>query len=126
VGEQSYGKGSVQTISDYPGGGAQLKFTMAYYHLPDGRKVRDRASAEKLGKKDWGIIPDVTVGLTSNEIKKLLDVQRDNDVLASANHDENKSKLTRHSLEETLQADPQLAVAILVAKAKLIESRLEQ
>lgn len=126
VGEQSYGKGSVQTISDYPGSGAQLKFTMAYYHLPDGRKVRDRASAEKLGKKDWGIIPNVKVGLTSNEIKKLLDTQRDNDVLASANHDENKSKLTRHSLEETLQADPQLAVAVLVAKAKLIESRLGQ
>ncbi|MGB8226151.1 MAG: S41 family peptidase [Sedimentisphaerales bacterium] len=126
VGEQSYGKGSVQTVSDYPGSGAQLKFTMAYYHLPDGRKVKDRASAEKVGRKDWGIIPNVKVGLTSNEIKKLIDTQRDNDVLASANHDENKAKLTRHNLEETLQADPQLAVAVLVAKAKLIESRLGQ
>ena len=36
VGQQSYGKGSVQTITGYPGGGAQLKYTMAYYHLPGG------------------------------------------------------------------------------------------
>lgn len=125
VGEQSYGKGSVQTVTGYPGDGAQLKYTMAYYHLPDGSKVRDHFAMEKLGRKDWGIMPNVKIGLRSDEIKKLLDIQRDNDVLASADHDENKSKLTKHSLRETLQADCQLAVAVLVAKAKLVESGLQ-
>ncbi len=126
VGQQSYGKGSVQTITGYPGGGAQLKYTMAYYHLPDGSKVKDRYAMEKLGRKDWGIMPNVLIELTGEEIKKMIDIQRDNDVLASASHDDSKSKLERHGLTETLQADPQLDVAILVAKAKLIESGLEQ
>lgn len=122
VGQQSYGKGSVQTISDYPGSGSEIKFTMAYYHLPDGRKVSDRASAEKKSRKDWGVIPNVKVDMTNEELKKLVDTEKDNDVLASANRDTNKSKLKKHSLAETLQADPQLEVAILVAKAKLVEA----
>lgn len=122
VGQQSYGKGSVQTITDYPGGGAELKYTMAYYHLPGGEKVKDRFAMEKLGRKDWGVTPDVKIETTTDEIKKMIDIQRDNDVLASASHDENKSKLKRHSLEDAIQADPQLNIAVLVAKAKLIES----
>jgi carboxyl-terminal processing protease len=133
VGEQSYGKGSVQTISGYPGNGAQLKYTMAYYHLPDGSRVKDRFSMEKVGRKDWGIMPNVQIELRSDEVKKMIDVQRDNDVLAAPvlstkaeTGAENKSKLTRHGLAETLQTDSQLAVAVLVAKAKLIESGLQQ
>ncbi|MGA2916109.1 MAG: S41 family peptidase [Sedimentisphaerales bacterium] len=125
VGQQSYGKGSVQTISDYPGDGAEIKFTMAYYHLPDGRKVSDRASAEKKGRKDWGIIPNVKVEMSNEELKKLIDVEKDNDVLVAANRNKSRSKLKKHNLAETLQADPQLAVAVLVSKAKLIEAGLQ-
>ncbi|MBU1260589.1 MAG: PDZ domain-containing protein [Planctomycetes bacterium] len=125
VGEQSYGKGSVQTITSYPGEGAQLKYTMAYYHLPSDQRVNDRWAMEKLGKKNWGIMPGVKIELTSDEIKKMLDMERDNDILAAANHDENKKKLTRHNLAETLEADSQLAVAVLVAKTKLIELGLK-
>ena len=125
AGQQSYGKGSVQTVTDYPGDGAQLKYTMAYYHLPDGRKVKDRFTMEKLGKKDWGVMPDVKIELRSDEFKKTIDIQRDNDVLAAANHNESKPKLTRHALDETLQADCQLAVAVLIAKAKSIESEIQ-
>jgi hypothetical protein len=98
---------------------------MAYYHLPNGSKVKDRHAMEKLGRKDWGIMPDVKIELRSDEIKKMLDIQRDNDVLASASHDDAKAKLTRHGLEEILQADRQLAVAILIARAKIIGSGLQ-
>ncbi|PKL46051.1 MAG: hypothetical protein CVV39_07725, partial [Planctomycetes bacterium HGW-Planctomycetes-1] len=109
----------------YPGGGAQLKYTMAYYHLPSGQRVNDRHSAEKLGKKDWGIMPDIKIELSRDEIKKRLDTERDNDILAAANHDKNKQKLIRHNLAETLDADKQLAVGILVAKTKIIELGLK-
>ena len=34
VGSRTYGKGSVQVVMPYTGGGSQLKYTMAYYHLP--------------------------------------------------------------------------------------------
>ncbi|MFA6186706.1 MAG: S41 family peptidase [Phycisphaerae bacterium] len=125
VGEQSYGKGSVQTVTEYTGEGSQLKYTMAYYHLPDGRRVKDRWAAEKTGSKDWGIMPNMKVELRTDELKKLFDIQRDNDVLAAADHDNNKAKLVRHNLTETLEADRQLAVAILIAKAKLIEAGLK-
>jgi len=125
IGQQSYGKGSVQTVTEYTGEGSQLKYTMAYYHLPDGRRVKDRWAAEKADRKDWGIMPDVKIELRSDELKKLFDIQRDNDVLAAADHDNNKAKLVRHNLAETLEADRQLAVAVLIAKAKLIEAGLK-
>jgi hypothetical protein len=42
-------------------------------------------------------------------------------VLVRADHDNSTAPLKRHKIDETLQADPQLAVAILVARTKLIQ-----
>jgi carboxyl-terminal processing protease len=126
VGQQSYGKGSVQTISEYPGGGAQLKYTMAYYHLPSGQRVNDRWAQQKQNKKDWGVMPHIKVEMTSDEIRKMLEYERDNDVLAAADHNDNGNKLKRHDLKETLDSDYQLQVAILAAKAKIIESGIKE
>ena len=123
VGTRSYGKGTVQTITSYPGGGAQLKYTMAHYQLPGGDRVKSRYEMEKLGRKDWGIPPNVEVELRSDEIKKMFDIQKENDVLFSAGHDNNHSDSKKYTLQETLEADGQLAVAILIAKTKLIEQK---
>jgi carboxyl-terminal processing protease len=120
VGTRSYGKGSVQTVVTIPGG-AQLKYTMAYYHLPSGQRVEGRAEMEKAGRKDWGIAPDVDVEMTSEELKKMIDVQRDNDVLVKAGHKDGTMPLKKSTPEEMLAADPQLAVAELIVKAQLIE-----
>jgi carboxyl-terminal processing protease len=126
VGEQSYGKGSVQTISEYPGSGAQLKYTMAYYHLPSGQRVNDRWAQQKQNKKDWGVMPHIKVEMTGDEMKKMLEIERDNDVLAAADHNDNGNKIKRHDLQETLVSDYQLQIAILAAKAKIIESGLKE
>jgi carboxyl-terminal processing protease len=123
VGTRSYGKGSVQTVVGIPGG-AQLKYTMAYYHLPSGQRVEGRTEMEKAGRKDWGVAPDVEVEMTSEELKKMIDVQRDNDVLVKAGHKNGDASLKKSSLEEMLAADPQLAVAELIVKAKLIERNI--
>ena len=120
VGTRSYGKGSVQTVVTIPGG-AQLKYTMAYYHLPSGQRVEGRTEMEKAGRKDWGVAPDVEVEMTSEELKKMIDVQRDNDVLVKAGHKDGAVPLKKSSLEEVLAADPQLAVAELIIKARLLE-----
>jgi carboxyl-terminal processing protease len=122
VGTRTHGKGSVQGITSYPGGGAQLKYTMAYYHLPSGQRVGSREAVEKQGGKDWGIGPDVAVKLTSGELRELLDVQRDNDVLVQAGRDEHSATYKKRTIEESLRADPQLAVGLLVVKAKLVEA----
>jgi carboxyl-terminal processing protease len=122
VGSRTHGKGSVQGITHYTGGGSQLKYTMAYYHLPSGQRVKSREEVEKEGRKDWGVGPDVEVNLTGDELKKMIDVQRDNDVLVQAARDGSRAAPSKHKAAETLEADPQLAVAVLVVKTKLIEA----
>jgi carboxyl-terminal processing protease len=122
VGTRTHGKGSVQGITAYPGEGAQLKYTMAHYHLPSDQRVESREAMKKLGREDWGVGPHVEVELKSNEIKKMIEMQRDNDVLVQANHNNANHKQNKHTIEETLEADPQLAVGLLVIRSKLIQS----
>ena len=113
----------MQGITSFIGGGAQLKYTMAYYHLPSGQRVESRDAMEKLGRKDWGVGPDVKVKLTNDEIADMLEVQRDNDILVQANHNnEDGLKVKKHSIEETLASDRQLAVGLLVLRSKLIQT----
>jgi carboxyl-terminal processing protease len=49
MGTQSFGKGSVQTLVDVPGGGS-IKLTTARYYTPSGRSIQGK-----------GITPDITV-----------------------------------------------------------------
>ena len=122
VGERTHGKGLVQSIMDYPGGSAQLKYTMAHYYLPSGQKVKSRDDAEKEGGKDWGIGPDIEMELRSDELRMMLKMQRENDVLVQAGHDPNSASVSKHTAEETLKADPQLGIGVLIIKSKLIEA----
>jgi len=122
VGTRTHGKGSVQGITHYPGGGSQLKYTMAYYHLPSNQRVKSRDAAKKDGTEDWGVGPDVEVKLTSKEVGDMIDVQRDNDVLVQAARDVHSQSYKKRTLEETVQSDPQLAVGLLIIKTKLIEA----
>jgi carboxyl-terminal processing protease len=122
VGTRTHGKGSVQGITSYPGKGAQLKYTMAHYHLPSDQRVESREAMKKLGRDDWGVGPNVEVDLKSNEIKEMIQMQRDNDVLVQANHNNVDNKQNKHTIKETLEADPQLAVGLLVIKSKLIQA----
>jgi len=121
VGTRTHGKGSVQGITHYPGGGAQLKYTMAYYHLPSNQRVESQDAMKKLGRTDWGVGPNVEVKLRSDEIKEMLDMQRDNDVLVQAGRNGASPELKKHTIEETLASDPQLAVGLLIVKSKLIQ-----
>lgn len=123
VGTRTHGKGSVQGITHYPGGGAQLKYTMAYYHLPSNQRVESQEAMKKLGRTDWGVGVNVEVTLRSDELKEMIDMQRDNDVLVQAGRNGTSPELKKHTIEETLVSDPQLAVALLVAKSKLIQAR---
>jgi carboxyl-terminal processing protease len=122
VGTRTHGKGSVQGITGYPRGGAQLKYTMAHYHLPSDQRVESRDAMKKQGRNDWGVGPNVEVKLTSDEVKKMIEVQRDNDVLVQADHDYANDKPRKHTVEETLAADPQLAVGLLIIRSKLIQA----
>jgi hypothetical protein len=78
--------------------------------------------AEKRGTKDWGVAPNVEVDLKSDELKKMLEVQRQNDVLVKADHEQTNEDFKKHTVQETLKADPQLAVGLLVVRSKLIQA----
>jgi C-terminal peptidase prc len=125
VGQRSYGKGSVQVVTPYTGDGSQLKYTIAYYHLPSNQRVQNRYQVIKEGRKDWGIAPDVEVELRTNEIKEMVDIQRNNDVLARTDHEANGGSMKRHAIRETLQADPQLSIGLLVLQSKLTAQGIE-
>jgi len=121
VGSRSYGKGSVQVVTPATGSGSQLKYTTAHYHLPSEQRVMNRYIMEKIGSKNWGIAADVKIKLTGSEIQKMIDVRRDNETLARAGTN-NKADSKRHSAKETIGADPQIAVGLLVLKTKMIQS----
>ena len=96
---------------------------MAYYHLPSNQRVKNRYEMEKQGRKDWGIAPDVEVEMTSEEIKKHREIQWSNDVLAKAGHvDKDGKPVKRYTAEETIAGDPQMRVALMVAKSKIIKA----
>jgi len=122
VGQRTYGKGSVQTITQFPGDGSQFKYTMAYYHLPSDQRVKNRYVMEKMGRKDWGIAPDVEVKLRTDEQRKVNEVHSANEVLARTDRNGASKSLKRYSQAETLDADPQLAIGVLVLKAKMIQA----
>jgi carboxyl-terminal processing protease len=126
VGERTHGKGSVQGITSYPNQRAQLKYTMAYYHLPSGQRVENARAMKKLGRNDWGVGPDIEIELKRNELRQLFEVQKANDVLVKADHDEGAMPLKKRTIEQTIEADPQLAVGILIIKAKNIERRVNE
>jgi hypothetical protein len=110
----------VQIVSPFTGDGSQIKYTIAYYHLPSDQQVKNRYQMEKLGRDDWGITPDVDVKMLGNEMKEMIDIQRGNDVLTRTDHDANGGSSTRHTLQDTLQSDPQLSIGLLVVQSKLV------
>ena len=58
VGKRSFGKASVQDVSELPNDMGAIKITGGYYRLPDGRIIHLRPNA-----KIWGVDPDVEVSL---------------------------------------------------------------
>jgi carboxyl-terminal processing protease len=64
VGEQTFGKGSVQTIDDILSGG-QLKVTIAKWYTPNGKNINKE-----------GIKPDVVIAPTADDIAQQNDIQK--------------------------------------------------
>lgn len=65
VGEKTFGKGSVQTVEELPGG-AQLKVTIRKWYTPNGLNINKE-----------GIKPDIEVGITPDDISAGRDPQAD-------------------------------------------------
>jgi carboxyl-terminal processing protease len=124
VGQRSFGKSSVQSIVSHLGEGAKLKYTTAYYYLPSGKRIKNRDINKNTTDEDWGVLPQVNVNLRSDELRKITKIQRANES-ASKESTNSASDDHRYSIQQTIDADPQLATAVLVLKSKIIQSGRE-
>ena len=120
LGENSYGKGSVQDIFPLGRGEALFKCTTQYYQLPKGDIIH-----RKDDSTEWGIKPDLEVKMTNKEVADWLEARRDADILiAEEDRDpDNPQTNPRDILADGL--DPQLEAAVLLLKAKQLSSRVE-
>lgn len=118
VGQRSYGKGSVQEVVELESGKGKLKFTTACYYLPDGSPVKNRDSVTAAGRDDWGIAPDISVPLYDFERRQMRRINTKRTTVTNAETDAQTE--TEESIRrDMLSADPQLATALLVLKAKI-------
>ena len=144
VGQRTFGKGSVQQIFTLEGGDAILKVTTAHYYLPSGRCIhREENSTE------WGVDPDVTVEMTPEQMRAAQDAREETelgreinaapaegkfekmkDVAPVINQAEKNATTqlttqmamgatTKPAHKTLLEADPQLAAALLVIRLEL-------
>ncbi len=118
VGQRSYGKGSMQEVVDMGANKGKLKYTSAYYYLPNGSPVPNRESVQAAGRKDWGIAPDISVPLYDFERRRVGQVHTKRTKVSNAEPDM-QDQPADSICQEMLQVDHQLAVAVLVLKAQL-------
>lgn len=142
VGQNSYGKGSIQELKRIGNHGwfnnapeARLKLTTQYYKLPSGRIIHRRPGAEK-----WGVKPDVVVPMTDRQVSRLIRARMVTDVLREADEqidreavigggDEEEPLIKPEMLPETahelldLGFDPQLETAVLLLRARLLDDQ---
>lgn len=74
LGARSYGKGSVQTVSQISAN-AMMKLTVQYYTLPDGKIIHRRP-----GSKTWGVEPDVSVEMLPRQQDIAMTIRRNADI----------------------------------------------
>ena len=121
VGQRSFGKSSVQSIVSHLDEGAKLKYTTAYYYLPSGKRIKNRDINKNTNVEDWGVLPQVNVNLRSDELRKITKIQRANESALKESINSTSAD-QRFTIQETIDADPQLATGILVLKSKIIQS----
>jgi len=132
LGENSYGKGSVQQLFPLKFNQAFVKITTQYYKLPSGRVIHRRPDAIA-----WGVKPDVEVRMTDMQVEQLIKARMANDVLRDDDEDVDPQSVIGQDDEEDAESangplpttaheilergyDPQLEIGILLLKARLI------
>ncbi len=121
VGERSWGKGSVQTVHPVSDEAA-LKLTTQYYRLPspDGGTTPGRLVHKQRGSNDWGVVPDLIVRMSPDQVVKTNELRQKANVLAVEGPDE------RPSVDDLLEKglDPQLETAVLLLRATAVSRHI--
>ena len=118
VGQRSWGKGSVQTVHKISRE-ANVKLTTQYYRLPspDGGETPGRLVHKRRGSTDWGVIPDVEVRMSIDQITKSNDLRQKADMILMDHEDDDRPDINGLI---TLGLDPQLETALLILRANTL------
>ena len=132
LGERSFGKGSVQTVHPV-GPETRIKVTNQYYRLPStdgvspGRMVHKRP-----GSTDWGVVPDLVVRMSVDDIEasERLRIRAERAVSAlptppavqGDDETPNPADLGEPSIDRLLVDgfDPQLELALLLVRTQVL------
>ena len=117
VGQRSWGKGSVQTVHQVSRE-ANVKLTTQYYRLPspDGGKTPGRLVHKRRGSTDWGVVPDVEVRMSPDQITKSTELRQKADMILIGS-DEDRPDINQLITEGL---DPQLETALLILRANTL------
>ncbi len=98
LGERTFGKGSVQHVRALDDMGmARLKVTTALYYLPSGRTPHKAD-----GAKEWGVDPDWKLMLTPKEFRKVIEREREANIIHNEAQLEKGKKLSEEEQEKLL------------------------
>ena len=124
VGERTFGKGSVQTVHPVSANRrepAAFKVTNQYYALPPAEdEERGRLVHKMPGATDWGVNPDLTVSMTPDQTQGAYELRRKADLIADWDEEWNEEDRPNPDRLVNEGIDPQLEVAILLLKARLL------
>ena len=125
LGERSFGKGSVQTVHGCgdQANDAQLKLTTQYYVLPPGPgETGGRLVHKRPGSLDWGVLPDLVVKMTPEQIQKSVEMRTAADVIEEM-RSADTTAAKRPKAEEILSSgnDAQLEFAMLILEARALK-----
>ncbi len=114
VGERSYGKGSVQTLRDFPATEGLMKMTFARYFPPSDRNI-DRFSTPGKPEDEWGVKPSSGYEVKNSREEKtdLFDVIHDREIIPR------KDKLGEKKKEKEGFKDAQLEKAMEYLKEQM-------
>ncbi|NBX25971.1 MAG: PDZ domain-containing protein [Planctomycetes bacterium] len=124
VGDRSFGKGSVQEVSPIRDRDreAAVKVTTQHYVLPpEAGKTKGRLVHKTPGSSDWGVMPDLQVRMTPEQLEKLAELRSLVDTLPESGA---KPAEPRRDPDEILAtgADPQLDTALAAIRARVLRS----
>ncbi len=118
VGQRSWGKGSVQTVHNLGADAlALVKLTTQFYRLPAIDGKLGRLVHKREGSSDWGVVPDIEVRMSPEQISKSNKLRRDSQMLILGSENEDLPDIN-DLLSEGL--DPQLETALLLLKANAL------
>jgi len=119
VGQQTFGKGKVQTLVPLEDGRSAIRLTTAEYLTPSGRSIA--RPSEDIEEGDWGILPDIKVELTDDQLTELLEYRRNVHILQNPSPSPSAEPLPEEEEgSERPFVDTQLETAVSAVKGALL------